>query len=344
MADNFISFTTFNLLNLNEPGKKIYRDPDGWSQDIYDKKIAWTAHNLNLMKADVFGFQELWHEASLKAALDKAGLTSEYTPLVPDGHKGQKIICAGAVRKSILVGQPQWITDFPEGLKLDSKGDDSQAGDIKVKINTFSRPVLSFRVKPKADAPEINIFVCHFKSKNPTSIDNESWYKSDLALYKPHSKAIGAALSTIRRTAEAAAFRVYLNTMTKNTDLPVVVIGDLNDGQHSNTLNILTNQPDYLSTLSTGGGDTDLYSAQTLQQYRSETDVYYTSVYRDRRESLDHILFSQEFYDNSKKRIWAFDGMEIVNDHLNRDDHKVSGTNDHGIVRVRFRYMPVKKS
>ena len=34
-------------------------------------------------------------------------------------------------------------------------------------------------------------------------------------------------------------------------------------------------------------------------RYRSRRDVYYTHVYQNTRESLDHILVSQEFYDNS---------------------------------------------
>ncbi len=340
MPATFVSFTTFNLLNLNEPGKKIYTDKDGWTQDEYDRKIAWTARNLDILQADVFGFQELWHKDALTAAFAKAGLSDDFELLVPDGHMGQKIVCAGAVRKSMLVGQPEWISTFPEAFKLESKGDDPQAGDIKVSINSFSRPVLKFRIKPRPDSAEINVFVCHFKSKGPTRIDGETWFRNDKPTFTPHKEAIGAGISTIRRTAEATAFRILLNNVTKNTDLPVVVIGDLNDGQHSNTLNILTGQPNYLTTLMTGGGDTDLYSGQTLQQYRSETDVYYTHVYNDRRESLDHILFSQEFYDNSRKRIWSFDGLEIANDHLNRDDHKITGTNDHGIVRVRFMHNP----
>jgi predicted extracellular nuclease len=340
MAQTTVSFTTFNLLNLNEPGLRVYQDANGWTQEEYDRKIAWTARILDVMRADVFGFQELWHARSLENAAAKAGLTADYELLVPPGHDGKRIVCAGAVKKTILVGQPQWISDFPEAFKLDSKGDDAQADDIKVRLKTFSRPVLSFRIRPRANSPEINVFVCHFKSKAPTRIDGETWFRENKPLYQPHTEALGSALSTIRRTAEAAAFRILLTNATKNTDLPVVVIGDLNDGQHSNTLNILTGQPNYLTTLMTGGGDTDLYSAQTLQQYRSETDVYYTHVFQDRRESLDHILFSQEFYDNSRKRIWAFDGMEIANDHLNRDDHKATGTNDHGIVRVTFKHRP----
>jgi len=53
-------------------------------------------------------------------------------------------------------------------------------------------------------------------------------------------------------------------------------------------------------------------------------------------------LVSQEFYDNSRKRVWAFLGSEVMNDHLNRDDHKESGTTDHGIVKATFEFRPVK--
>ncbi|MGB3315188.1 MAG: endonuclease/exonuclease/phosphatase family protein [Albidovulum sp.] len=338
MARRGVSFASFNLYNLNEPGLAIYKDTDGWDQDIYDRKIAWTAVMLRIMKADVFGFQELWHADSLTAALAMAGLDSEYTAIAPPGHAGQKIVCAAAVRSAILTGTPRWIENFPDDFILKSGGDDSQTGDIEVLIDAFSRPVLRLTIQPHANAPEIVVFVCHFKSKGPTQIFREGWYDKDV--HGRHSEAIGGALSTIRRTAEAMALRMMLTEEMKNTDTPVVVIGDCNDGQHSNTHNILTGQPRFLTTLSKGGGDNDLYSAQTLQQYRSERDVYYTHVYQDMRESLDHILVSQEFYDNSRKRIWAFDGLEIANDHLNSDDQKESGTGDHGVVRARFVYNP----
>ena len=58
-------------------------------------------------------------------------------------------------------------------------------------------------------------------------------------------------------------------------------------------------------------------------------------------ESLDHILVSEEFYDNSKRRIWMFDGMSVNNDHLNFDDHKTTGTNDHGVICATFKYKPI---
>jgi hypothetical protein len=45
--------------------------------------------------------------------------------------------------------------------------------------------------------------------------------------------------------------------------------------------------------------------------------VYYTRVHNDLRESLDHVLVSEQFYDKSRRRLWLFDGLIINNDHLN---------------------------
>jgi len=336
-----LSFATFNLYNLNEPGLAIYTDRDGWSQEQYDAKIDYSASVLRRLNSDVIGFQELWHHSSLTKIFERAGLDSEYDLVVPPGHKG-KIVCAAAVRKGLLQNDPVWIDEFPEYFVLSSQGDDPQSPQIDVKIDSFSRPVLRFELKPREDEEAIVVFVCHFKSKGPTRVHREEWYKADKELYKHHNEALGSAISTIRRTSEATALRLMLTDTLKGTNTPAVVIGDLNDGQHSNTLNIVTGQPSFLlSGLQTGGSDVDLYTAQTLQQYRSQRDVYYTHVFRNTRESLDHILFSQEFYDNSRKRRWAFKGLTVDNDHLHYSDHKSSGTNDHGIVKVTFQHKPV---
>ncbi len=178
------------------------------------------------------------------------------------------------------------------------------------------------------------------QAKASTQVWSEAWFKEEEA-YEPHRTNLGAALSTIRRTAEASALRFILTKRMKGSETPVVVLGDINDGQHSNTVNILTEQPRYLVGESKGG-DTALYTAQTLQEYRNTRDVYYTHIHQDSMESLDHILVSQEFYDNCRKRLWIFDGMTVRNDHLDSADHKADGTSDHGIVCARFRHRPAK--
>lgn len=339
MAARDISFASFNLLNLQSPGRPVYGDKDGWDPAIFARKIDFTARALGRLAADVIGFQELWAQDALQPALDASGLVDTHLLLTPAGHAGDRIICAAAVRKDMLVGAPEWIEAFPEECVLRSTGDDPQQPDIAVSLSGFSRPVMHFQVRPDPRTPTIHVFVCHFKSRRPAEIWRErGWY--DKTIHGPHATALGYAISTVRRTAEAAALRVLVTRLTKATDTPVVLIGDMNDGKESNTLNVLSEQPAYLSPLSEGGGDNALYTAQTIQEYRSTRDVYYTHVFKGQRESLDHIMFSQEFYDHSKKRLWAFDEMIVQNDHLNFDDHKESGTNDHGIIRVGFRWNP----
>eukprot|EP00913_Durusdinium_trenchii_P027064 g25399.t1 len=291
---------------------------------------------------DVFGFQEAWHAQSLRQALAASGLEGEYDLLVPPGATGQRIVCAAIVRKDLLTGEPDWIVNFPDKFVLRSSGDDPQTEAISVDIASFSRPVLHFTIKPHDAHEAVHVYVCHFKSKAPTRLDHEEWYKAEKPVYGKHATSIGAAISTIRRTAEAAALRFMLTEQMKGTRTSVVVLGDVNDGQLSNTANILTGQPRFLVGDSLGGGDTALYTAQTLQEYRSTRDIYYTHIHQDMMESLDHIFVSEEFYDNSRRRIWMFDGLTINNDHLHFDDHKVSGTNDHGIVCAAFKYKPMK--
>lgn len=337
-----VTIGTFNLYNLNEPGLPVYTDQDGWSKDEYDRKIDWTQRTIRMLHPDIFGFQELWHSASISRALEASGLAGEYDLLAPAGADGKRIVCAAIVRKGLLVGEPEWIVNFPEKFILKSSGDDPQTPAISVKIKSFSRPVLHFTVRLREDHEPVHVYVCHFKSKGPTQVFREDWFDADEGFYKKHATAIGSAISTIRRTAEAAALRFILSERMKGTRVPVIVLGDINDGQHSNTANILTEQPRYLVGDSTGGGDVSLYTAQTLQEYRSTRDIYYTHIHQDIMESLDHILVSEEFYDNSKKRLWMFDGMTVNNDHLNFDDHKESGTNDHGIICAAFKFKPIK--
>jgi predicted extracellular nuclease len=344
------SVATFNLFNLQEPGKPMNRGQTPWTPQQFRMKIQWIVWQLTILTPDIVGLQELWSKEALDAVLDfnyatpgdpPKRLKDEYQPLATPAT-GDKIVCGALVRKELLVGEPKWVDKFPEATRLDLKEDpdDPQSPEIKVTINAFSRPVLRFQVKLRDDQPVTEVFVTHLKSKLPTDVSEEAWFENNPATFKPHQKALGAGISTIRRTAEAVALRVMLTGVMKGTTTPVIVLGDLNDGQASNTANILTEQPQILVGGAQGGSDVGLYTAQTLQEYRDTRDVYYTHVHQDLRESLDHVLVSEQFYDNSRKRVWLFDGLVINNDHLNFEDHKGTGTGDHGVVKVSFKFNP----
>jgi hypothetical protein len=170
MLESF-QIATFNLLNLNEPGLPVYTDQDGWSQAEYDRKIEWTAHVIRQLRPEVMGFQELWHRKSLETALVQSGLSNDYDLIVPANATGTGIVCAAIVRKGLLVGTPEWIVNFPDRFVLKSSGDDPQTPAISVNVKKFSRPVLHFEFKPRADEDPLHVYVCHSRQTS-NSIPN----------------------------------------------------------------------------------------------------------------------------------------------------------------------------
>ncbi len=334
------SVATFNLYNFQLPGLAMNPFQKPWTKTEFERKVSWVARMLEDIDADIIGLQELWHAEAMEVVLARRALRDTYD-LLATPATGTKIVCGALVRKGLLRGDPEWISAFPQAVRLESTDAlDPQSPAIDVNLPGFSRPVLRFQVALRDQPPLTEVFVAHLKSKRPTQVNGEAWYDADPDTYRDHRNALGGAISTIRRTAEATALRVLLTEVMKGTQTPVLVLGDLNDGQHSNTINILTEQPNYLVGESRGGADIGFYTAQTLQEYRDTRDVYYTYVYQDLRESLDHVLVSEQFYDHSLRRKWLFDGLTINNDHLNEEDHRATGTGDHGVVRVSFKWNP----
>ena len=45
---------------------------------------------------------------------------------------------------------------------------------------------------------------------------------------------------------------------------------------------------------------------------------------------------------NSRKGGWTFNGMDVISEHLNVDDHKESGTTNHRAAKAVFKYALAK--
>jgi endonuclease/exonuclease/phosphatase family metal-dependent hydrolase len=333
MARDRISFATFNLLNFQEAGRPMNRGQAPWTPEQVEAKVAWTAAMLRRAEADVIGFQELG-AARPSTRPGAGGARRHPRPPRAAGSTGGRIDCAAAVRRDLLAGSPEWIEAFPPVLRLETEGEDAQTPLLAVRIDAFSRPSCAWPWTGDGPHP-IAVHVCHLKSKRPTEVRGEGWFDPDL--HGAHATALGSALSTIRRTAEAAALRVILTDGMKGTAVPTVVMGDLNDGEGGPVLAIATEEPPFLWPQRRGGRDTALYSGQGMQQAQSQRDVYFTYIHEEVHSSLDHVLVSREFYSQSTTRVWALDGLDIWNDHLNVGAaERTAGANDHGVVRARF--------
>ena len=64
-------------------------------------------------------------------------------------------------------------------------------------------------------------------------------------------------------------------------------------------------------------------------------------IHQGIRESLDHVLVSQHFYDYSDNRVWTFNEMRVFNDHLDDEDEAIH-VSDHAIVKATFDFNPAE--
>jgi predicted extracellular nuclease len=230
--------------------------------------------------------------------------------------------------------------------ELDSESDTAEDvdDDIAVTIDVFSRTILELTIA-HADArevPPVTVYCCHLKSKLATQFRRIDYDINPLI--RGFETPLGSALSTIRRTAEAAGLRILLDRRMDDNHDPVVVLGDCNDGTLSNTLQILTRQPSYgLSIKSRAGRQSEkgLYTTAQLDQLRSFRDLNYSHIHHEIPEILDHVLVSDAFYDGSIHRCWSFSNMRILTDHIN--PHVTGGeASDHGLVSASFDWNPAE--
>lgn len=300
------SVATFNLYNFQEPGKRMNRGQTPWTDDEFKLKVQWTVWQLITMNADIVGLQELWSKKALQSVLDYNYGTADAPKRLGDTYEA---LATPATGKKIVCGAL-----VRKGLRDgEPTWVDKFPGPVRLELKDDPNDPQSPEIKVTIKAfsrPVLRFAVKLRDDQTPTEV------------FVAHLKS---KLPT---------------DVTKNTTTPVIVLGDMNDGQSSNTANIITEQPNFLVGGATGGSDVGLYTAQTLQEYRDTRDVYYTHVHQDLRESLDHVFVSEQFYDNSRKRLWLFDGLVINNDHLNFENHKQTGTGDHGVVKVAFKFKP----
>ncbi len=370
MARNMrdIVFATFNLHNLQLPGAPMYPRSRPYSEAEFSAKVAWGAAMLHSLDADVIAFQEVWSREALQAVFDAAGLSDKYSFAYIKEGAWDGVAVVAAVRQPWEIRGSVRHKAFPDSMRLFKRKQsmaeirsDPPAADrevdpeadpefvpshedeaIRVEIDEFARSVLQVTVghsrARRPSVPPIEVFCVHLKSKLATPLDDPEFRDASI---HPHRTALGAALSAIRRVAEAAALRIILDDAMRGHDRPVVALGDMNDGQYADTLAVLSGQPSFRVAATSRAGrhsDDGLYSGLALQQLRSLGDVYYSHEYRNVREVIDHVLVSEQFYDWSDRRLWAFKEMRFLNDHVPVAHRSAS---DHAQVRASFDWEPV---
>lgn len=290
---------TFNVLNLILP-EKTYYGKRSYSQESYQRKIAWIGSQLDRMGVDIVGFQEVFDEQALQDAINQSEhLRGAHIRMVP--RKGESPSVAIASRFPII--SHEIIEGFPEIIDLDE--------NTKLPTNQFTRPILkvTVEVRPKL---LLTFITAHLKSKRPM-LDKEDQHITLL------ERAEGEVKATIHRLAEALALRAVVVNELQNRRNPLILVGDLNDNDRAVSTRVISGEPPFRNMpdhVKRGIWDVLLYHVKEIQSRKSYDDFYYTHIHNGHHEALDHIMVSQELVAENPESIGKVGYVRTFNDHL----------------------------
>lgn len=320
-----LQLASCNLLNLAQPGQLFYEGQDAYTETEHERKTAWLGGMLARLNADVCGFQEVWHEAALKAAAARSG--QRYTSVIaPGAEQGALGTPRLGLASKLPVEAVESIADFLPGevVNVPEIGPHTR----------FERPVLHALLRLRTGAP-LHVLVCHLKSKRPKLLQDAQGQPLENR-DDPAVIARGTLRSLLMRAAEAAALRrvVVGITARHGASEPLVLLGDLNDGPHAVTTQMIA--ATQAVAYDKGARDTALYHAwDVATEPALKRDMAYSHVHQGWPELLDQIWVSEEFVASSRFAIGDVRRVEVFNDHLHESRER--WRSDHGFVRALLR-------
>jgi endonuclease/exonuclease/phosphatase family metal-dependent hydrolase len=321
-----LTLGTANLLNLAAPGRLFYDNQEPYGAEEYGRKVAWLGAQFRRLNADLVTVQEVWDESALREAVRLSGL--RYATVVAPGAEAGAI---GTPRVGLVTRLPvqvlRSVSEFPPGFSVMVP----EVGEHR----RFERPVLH-AVVTLSNGQLVHVLTAHMKSKRPKFLQDAEGRalenRDDLRV-----QARAALRSLIMRGAEAAAMRHLVLELLENTREPLVLMGDLNDGPHSVTSQLIAASSSIAFDRS--ARDTALFHAADVQTGSAlRRDVGYSHIYQGWPEVLDQVWVSEEFVAGSRFQLGEVLRVEYFNDHLHEGRDRTRS--DHGFVRTVFKLRP----
>lgn len=272
-----VRVATWNLENLFRPvGAASPR-----SEAEYEAKLAALAATIGHLAPDLLGVQEVGSPEALADLVIKLG-GDWHTELADPDRRGIRV----GLLSRLPLSEVAQTAGYLGGLQSVQVDDDGTA------IATMSRPALRARIDV-AGTP-VDVVCCHLKSKL-LSFPGGRFSTSD-----EDERARFAVYALGRRAAEAATVRGIATQLLngQGQQHALVVLGDLNDTEHSATTTLL-NGPGG-SEIGTPGSDRpDKGDATRLWNLAPviPAERRFSRTYRGRPEMIDHILVSHALLD-----------------------------------------------
>ena len=318
-----LTVASCNLLNLALPGRAFYPNQEPYGMAEHERKLDWIGQMLRRLNADVAGVQEVWDEAALKAAVARSGLQSMQA-LAPGAETGAQGTPRVGLVTRLKVEAVRSLAEFGPGesVIVPEVGEHAR----------FERPVLHATLRTKR-GQRLHVLVAHLKSKRPKFLqDAEGRALEDRD--DPRVAARASLRSMIMRGAESAALRARVIELIHRTRDPLVLLGDMNDGPHSVTSQLIA--ATQAVAYDRQARDVALFHALDVQTEPSlRRDLAYSHVFQGWPELLDQIWVSEEWVGSSRFALGDVRRVEVFNDHLHEGRDRTHS--DHGFVRALLR-------
>lgn len=325
-----LSVATCNTLNLALPARSFYANQEPYSHAEYQRKIEWLGMQVARLNADVLAVQEIWDETALRDVVAQSRLRYGLIAAPGSEQGADGTPCVGLVTR-LRVEELVAIADFPAGMNV--------AVPELGEQTRFERPILKSRLSTR-QGQVLHVVVAHLKSKRPKFLQDDQGNPLE-DRDDPRIVARATLRSLVRRAAEAAALRAIVVDILKNTHEPLILMGDLNDGPHAVTTQMVAATSEV--AFNREARDTALFNAYDIQTGRMLLrDVAYSHIYQGFAEVLDQIFVSEEFVSDSRFALGDVRRVDYFNDHLNEGRDRIRS--DHGLVRALLRLrMPAKE-
>jgi endonuclease/exonuclease/phosphatase family metal-dependent hydrolase len=285
MAGNELVMMTWNVENLFRPA--LDAEPD--AKDTYERKLGYLAATVRAVAPDGLAVQEVggpdaaedlraaigadWHVATSEHGDDRGIRVAILSPHEITAEADVSAYPSGALRE---------VPDVEHGM-----------------LTRMGRGAL--RVRLDCAGPGLRVLTAHLKSKLLSYPGDRRFPRSE------NERARGAGFATLRRTAEAVALRVHLNTVMTaaavdgQPSVPTVLCGDLNDGVDAVTTVLLEGPVDGDPHRPDKGDPVRLYNlGRMLPPARA-----YSRIFEGRGELIDHIMVSRDL----RLRVAAVDAL-----------------------------------
>src|SRR5919199_2126185 len=278
--------TTFKVMTWNV--ENLFRPPLGAAEEDverYERKLGLLAGVIGELSPDAVALQEVGGEEPLQDLQEALGdaYPNRTVSTFPDG-RGIRV----AFLSELAIEVSTDLVDLPAGPAL-GVHELSATGEPRL-ISRMGRGALRIRVA-KEDLT-VDLITAHLKSKLLTFPGGRFFPESE------EERAQVAGLALERRTAEAVTVRMRANELLEGNDRThLLVLGDFNDVPEAQTSLILNGPPgNEIGTEAfhtpDEGDDARLFNlAPRIPQTRR-----YSRIERGRKELLDQILASEEFF------------------------------------------------